>query len=142
MLRPDMEGRAAYRLMPENVQFAKPVIVTMKYNLVDLTPGTEDVLSIAYQGSNGKWMGTNASLDKATKTLTVETTHFSDYTFYEAYEIFSNRKELGGGEVADIRVGVHAVHPVTRNYMKSSQKSPLPTPVTMNYPIVRHFSPM
>ncbi len=65
-----------YRLTPEDVNFAKPVTITMKYG-ADLQPG---LCWIATQKSDGTWLGyRNTITDETAKTLSVQTNHFSDW---------------------------------------------------------------
>lgn len=70
-----------YRLLPEGVTFSKPVTLRFHYTNADLGTTIEDFLWINTQNNDGTWMGNkNSVVDKATKTITVETTHFSDWT--------------------------------------------------------------
>lgn len=103
-LQPGSEN-PVYRLLPENITFAKPVTVTVKYNPATLTEGGEDVLCLAYQTPEGKWKSTRAGLDKTAKTLTVDVLHFCDFAFYNRFELFFDKKELGKGEKANLMVG-------------------------------------
>ncbi|WP_028296957.1 hypothetical protein [Olivibacter sitiensis] len=65
-----------YRLTPEDVNFAKPITITMKYG-ADLQPG---LCWIATQKSDGTWLGyRNTITDETAKTLSVQTDHFSDW---------------------------------------------------------------
>ncbi|RDC55296.1 hypothetical protein DU508_17130 [Pedobacter chinensis] len=65
-----------FRLSPEDVNFAKPITITMKYG-ADLQPG---LCWIATQKSDGTWLGyRNTITDETAKTLSVQTTHFSDW---------------------------------------------------------------
>ncbi len=70
-----------YRLLPEGVTFAKPITLRFHYNAADLGTAIEDFLWINTQQSDGSWVGNKKSVvDKASKTILVETTHFSDWT--------------------------------------------------------------
>ncbi|MGE9313624.1 hypothetical protein ACLOAU_18375 [Niabella sp. CJ426] len=65
-----------YRLTPEGTTFAKPVTITMKYG-AGLQPGLS---WIATQKGDGSWLGCrNTVTDEAAQTLSVQTTHFSDW---------------------------------------------------------------
>lgn len=94
-----------YRLLPENITFAKPITVSMKYDPATLTEGVEDVLCLAYQTPEGKWKSTRAGLDKTAKTLTVDVLHFCDFAFYNRFDLFLDKKELVKGEKANLMVG-------------------------------------
>lgn len=71
----------AYRLQPEGVNFAIPVKLEFHYDDQLLNGIPADFLWIITQVSDGSW---NAMLhgivDTNTKTVSVETTHFSDWT--------------------------------------------------------------
>ncbi|WP_126246070.1 hypothetical protein [Chitinophaga rhizosphaerae] len=96
----------SFRLLPENGEFAKPVTVKIKYDPEKLTSGVEDGLRMAYQSASGHWKPALASLDKAAHTLTAQVLHFCDVTFYEQFELFVDKNELGKGEKANLAVGV------------------------------------
>lgn len=67
---------SGYRLTPEGTVFAKPVRITMKYGNDVPAP----FAWIVTQQSNGTWLGDrNSEPDEATKTVSVQTTHFSDW---------------------------------------------------------------
>lgn len=70
-----------YRLLPEGVTFSKPITLRFHYTATDLGTAIEDFLWINTQKSDGSWVGNKTSVvDKANKTISVETTHFSDWT--------------------------------------------------------------
>lgn len=76
---PGREGKAAYRLLPEGNAFAKRISVTYHYNDADFRSSKEDLLSACYQTAEGNWKLVATSLNKANKTLTLTTDHFSDW---------------------------------------------------------------
>ncbi len=80
-------GRNAYRLLPEGNNFAKPVKVSFSYTAGNWNGSSEDLLTVQFQQSDGSWTRVPASLNKATKTLEVATTHFSDWLVGSAFEI-------------------------------------------------------
>ncbi|SDC58603.1 hypothetical protein [Niabella drilacis] len=66
----------AYRLTPEGAVFARPVTITIKYG-GDMKPGLSWIVT---QKADGSWLGDrNTQTDETTKTLSVKTTHFSDW---------------------------------------------------------------
>lgn len=66
----------AFRLTPEGTVFAKPVTITIKYG-GDMQPGLSWIVT---QKADGTWMGDrNTQTDETAKTLSVNTTHFSDW---------------------------------------------------------------
>lgn len=66
----------AFRLTPEGAVFASPVTITIKYG-DDMKPGLSWIVT---QKADGTWMGDrNTQTDETAKTLSVKTTHFSDW---------------------------------------------------------------
>lgn len=76
----------SYRLLPENVKFTKPVKLTFKYTDRHLDSTDAEALFMAYQSQDGIWRFLpKTALNTTAKTLTVETTHFSDWAPYAMY---------------------------------------------------------
>jgi hypothetical protein len=98
------EIRTAYRLMPEGKTFTKPVQLQFTYQPTDTLHTTEDLLTVAYQRNDGAWMVMPAALDKSAKKLTVETTHFSDWTITGGLYLEADEKVLGLGQKTKLRV--------------------------------------
>jgi hypothetical protein len=81
---PENTSRLAYRLTPHGQNFAKPVTLRFTFTDEEFAALHADALGIAYQARDGKWKGmSKARVDKTTKTVSVETNHFSDWTTYE-----------------------------------------------------------
>lgn len=69
-----------YRLTPEGTTFSTPVTLSIKYNPDSLANTAADFLWIASQKSDGSWGGYRTSaVDINAKTVSVQTTHFSDW---------------------------------------------------------------
>lgn len=81
------DKRSAYRLLPEGTTFAKPVQLVFNYDEDDLNGTAEDLMTVAWQTTEGSWKVEPCRLDKQNQTLTVETTHFSDWTKTGGFEI-------------------------------------------------------
>lgn len=80
--------RKAYRLTPHGLQFSKPVTLTFAYTANDLQGTVAEALGIAYQNKDGIWLSVNAAkVNKSNKTVSVTTTHFSDWSLFEAFSI-------------------------------------------------------
>ncbi|QJB38187.1 hypothetical protein HF324_10075 [Chitinophaga oryzae] len=74
----------AFRITPHQT-LARPATITIHYDNSDLERTFVEALGIAYQDSQGKWKAIGGvQLDKEKKTVTVKTTHFSDWSFFEA----------------------------------------------------------
>lgn len=69
-----------YRLKPEGLSFSKPVTLQFHYDEQFLQGIPADFLWIITQTGNGSWNALLKSfVSTATKTVTIETTHFSDW---------------------------------------------------------------
>ncbi len=72
----------AYRLEPDGKTFTTPLDISVRYDDQDLEGTVVEALSIAFQDGEGAWHSQKlARLDLAAKTLTVSTTHFTDFAF-------------------------------------------------------------
>jgi len=72
---------SAYRLTPDGQTFAVPASIVFHYGDQDLVGGSAGALAIAYQDHQHFWRSPiSASLDEANKTLTVSTSHLSDWS--------------------------------------------------------------
>lgn len=97
-------SRIAYRLLPEGITFSKPIQLQFRYTPPSQEGTTEDVLTIASQQTNGTWKIVPTILNKTTKTLTAETTHFSDWTVTGGFELMVEKRTLRPGEKAKLWV--------------------------------------
>lgn len=77
---PGARGKAM-RLGPEGQTFTAPVKVTFSYVDEDVAGASPEALLIAFQHSSGVWaVPGDVTLDTTARTVTVETTHFSDWS--------------------------------------------------------------
>lgn len=103
---PESEGNS-FRLGPENVKFNQPVEISFKYNEQDIEGSAEELLYMAYQDAEGYWIGLEGTtIDKANKTLKVNSTHFSDWRFYRSFYIKTDSIELGENESTTVHLVV------------------------------------
>lgn len=95
----------AYRLLPENVTFSKPVTIQLKYATADLAGTAAAAMYLAYQTPEGYWklMG-NTELNETDKTLSVQSTHFSDWGIIEEVHVESNKNFVTFNEQALLTV--------------------------------------
>jgi hypothetical protein len=71
---------SGYRLQPEGITFANPIQLTFHYNEQLLKESLEDFLWIVTQAGDGSWKAMlKSAVDKNAKTVTIATTHFSDW---------------------------------------------------------------
>ena len=72
---------SAYRLQPEGVTFAEPVRLEFHYSDELLDGFPPEFLWVITQANNGSWNAMlHGAVDTSTKTISVETSHFSDWT--------------------------------------------------------------
>ncbi len=72
---------SAYRLTPDGQTFAVPASITFHYGDQDLAGSAAGALAIAYQDNQHFWRSPiSAVLDEANKTLTVSTSHLTDWS--------------------------------------------------------------
>ncbi|WP_293302526.1 hypothetical protein [Pedobacter sp. UBA4863] len=97
----------SFRLLPENVSFKKDIEIVMGYDSQTFSGSSEDFLRLAYQDKEGFWHpAKNATLNKANKTLSVKTKHFSDWSIYAEFSVKSSKNRLFAGEEATLEVRV------------------------------------
>ena len=95
---PAGKGRG-FRLLPHGVNFAKPAVVTFRYSQSDVEGTAPALMRIAYQSEKGIWMSpATKSLDTTARTLSVETTHFSDWAVFVTMQIDPATAFLNPGE--------------------------------------------
>ncbi len=81
---PSGQGEA-FRLTPHGLQFTKPATITFQYTESDLEGTFAEALAIAWQTDKGEWQSTAANqVDTLSKQLSVQTTHFSDWSFFKS----------------------------------------------------------
>ncbi|RYF71806.1 MAG: hypothetical protein EOO39_13280, partial [Cytophagaceae bacterium] len=69
-----------WRLTPHGKAFAKPVEIKLNYAAQKDSVSLPQALGLAYQDSKGVWRFVgNTSINAGTHTLTMQTTHFSDW---------------------------------------------------------------
>ncbi len=101
---PNGQGQA-FRLTPHGLQFAKPATISFKYTDEDLNGTFAEALGIAYQDDKGIWkVPKGLTLKKETKTVSVTTTHFSDWSFFESVSLEPSYKALDLGEKTTLAV--------------------------------------
>ncbi|HMR83794.1 MAG TPA: hypothetical protein PKE30_11710 [Niabella sp.] len=90
----------AFRLLPENVNFKKPVTLTYNYGEIAMDGVNPDFLFLAFQDKDGYFYSANKTRgNRQNQTLTVQTTHFSDWTFYSQYDLYLPGNKLSNGEI-------------------------------------------
>ncbi|CCG99625.1 hypothetical protein FAES_1615 [Fibrella aestuarina BUZ 2] len=73
-----------FRLAPHGITFKKPVTIRVRYDPETLDGTVAEALALAYQSDKGIWrLAAKSKVDTVTHTVSVETTHFSDWALLE-----------------------------------------------------------
>jgi hypothetical protein len=89
----------AYRLEPDGMIFTTPLEISVRYDEEDLEGTLPEALFLAYQDQSGAWHApTAARLDQAARTLTISTTHFTDFTVATRIQVRPRQRTLYVGE--------------------------------------------
>jgi hypothetical protein len=115
---------AAYSLTPNGQQFNKPVTVRFHYTDDDRAGTDLNVLTVASQKDDRIWYAfKSVTLDSVTKTLSVQTTHFSWYTVLEWFKISPLESEINVGATQALKVMLLPIAPVDND--PTDDNSPL-----------------
>lgn len=107
----------AYRLKPEGVHFQKPVRLTLSYD--GNTAGNPKTRMVAFQREDGVWCGVPTVLDEAKRQLTVETTHFSDWVWFDFITLRKDRESVGAGGQVTLKLMEQVLGALTTNQIDS-----------------------
>jgi hypothetical protein len=72
---------SGYRLTPEGVTFAQPVTLRFGYPADEAAANATDLMRVATRDSRGHWIVQPVTPDAGARTLSVTTTHFSDWSY-------------------------------------------------------------
>lgn len=96
---------SGYRFEPDGRVFANALQLTFHYADQDLEGTVPEALSIAYQDNKGSWHAPSAKkLDESAKTLTISTTHFTDFAPIVEARIVPTKAQVYVGKSIDIGV--------------------------------------
>ena len=94
-----------YRLLPEGLAFAAPVKLTFHYDDADLRGSEPLALRVAYQDDLRRWnVIRQRTLDEAARTVSVETTHFSDWSMLGGWQLSPANTSIGPGLAVDFTI--------------------------------------
>lgn len=98
----------SYRLTPHGTTFKKPVTIRFSYQKMERLVSSTKTLKIAYQNNEGVWttVGSTA-IDPVQKTVTVQSTHFSDWAQIEAMVLTPPVKTVGLGEQVNLKAVIY-----------------------------------
>jgi hypothetical protein len=98
------KGRA-YRIKPEGLHTPVPMTVSFKYTDENLRGTALEFLRIAYQDANRIWhVYRKPGIDTSNRTLSVQTKHFSDWSFVTGVQILPNSATVHTGDTVQLRV--------------------------------------
>ena len=94
-----------YRLSPEGLTFATPARVTFTYTDEDIQGSAPQALSIGFQDEQGVWQYYRTpTRDLNAKTVSIETTHFSDWSMLEGVQLRPLTAEVEVGKTLPLQV--------------------------------------
>jgi hypothetical protein len=96
----------AYRLSPAGTTFAHPVRIAFSYTDADLVGSSPDALGVGFEDENGFWWAVKGPTRDDRGTITVATTHFSDWSRLLAWQIRPAEKTIKTGD----RLGLEVVY--------------------------------
>jgi hypothetical protein len=95
----------AYRLEPHGQTFSAPVKLTFNYGETDIVGSEALALKIGYQDSEGRWnVLKDVVRDTDAQTITVETTHFSDWSMLGGWQLSPPSATVSAGKSVDLTV--------------------------------------
>lgn len=121
-------GPKAYRLLPEEIEFKKPITLVYDYSSFDLGAANPNMLFLTYQDKDGYFFTANKTRgNRQQQTLTLTTTHFSDWTFFAEYELrFPDGNTLTNGELRVPQGGNARIVLLSRKFDRKEDHSELP----------------
>lgn len=97
----------AFRLGPEGVTFASPVRLTFNYTPEQVMGTAPQLLRVASQNRNGFWeLHETVQLDADEGTVSVNTTHFSDWSLVSGAQLSPQSATVKPGETVSLSVVV------------------------------------
>jgi hypothetical protein len=97
----------AYRFEPDGSKFSIPVTLSLKYSDEDIEGTIPEAVTAAFQDKQGHWQTRRTvELDKEAKTISIQTDHFTDFSFLSRMSLSPNKVTLKPGENQVISVHV------------------------------------
>jgi hypothetical protein len=101
----------SYRLTPHGTAFKKKVTVSFSYKNDVRRLSSEKAVEVAYQDEKGVWTCIGGAVNDAVKkTISVQTDHFSDWSFVESMELSPVVKTVHVSESVTLKA-LRYVHP-------------------------------
>lgn len=95
----------AWRFSPENVRFAKPVVLSFRYGDSELEGSAPEALGIAFQRPGGvwEWVG-SPRIDTTARTVSISTDHFSDWSLVQGMQLRPVKANVAAGKTLALQV--------------------------------------
>lgn len=95
----------AYRFGPEELNFSVPVTIKLTVTAQDTDSTAINGLGIACQDSEGYWnLIQGAEIDQVGGTISIKTSHFSDYALVAVVLLSPQKKTIRTGETTDLEL--------------------------------------
>src|SRR5690606_12633522 len=98
----EASSNTAFRLTPEGTRFNKPVRISFLYD--PDAEGNPTTRMVAFQRRDGVWCGNSTELNASQRRLTVETTHFSDWVWFDLLSLRKDKETVGAGETVNLKL--------------------------------------
>ena len=93
-----------YRLEPSGRTFMIPLKLSVHFDEKDIEGTVPEALTVAYQDKDGAWHEQKtAKVDQVAKTITIPTTHFTDFSFFARMQISPAEATVGAGKMIAIK---------------------------------------
>ncbi|MFD1771329.1 hypothetical protein [Sphingobacterium suaedae] len=92
----------AFRLFPEHIHFNKPVEISFLYS--PDAGGNPITRIVAFQREDGVWCGSSTEHNSSQRRLIVETTHFSDWVWFDLISLRKDKESIGAGETVNLKL--------------------------------------
>lgn len=111
----------AYRFLPDGTQFARPAILTIRYEGASVAVNDPDMLRMAYQKTDQRWQEVpDVQVDTINRKITVPMPHFSDWSAYEIaklelIDLAAGQDHLDLGASTTLEVKQSLLEPLTNS---------------------------
>lgn len=121
----------AYRFTPDGQTFQTPITLKFTYTDADLEGTVAQAMGAAYQSADGYWHWVkNPVLDATAKTVTVATTHFTDYADAAGFNLRPGAATVKVGGT----VGLHVKFCYPASVDDSAELAPLVVGLECEFP--------
>lgn len=95
----------SFSITPHVAEFAKPVTIKFSYEASADAVSLPEALNVAYQDAEGIWRAVpNVLLDKNAKSVTITTTHFSNWALFESLKLIPVKTTIGTEEEVSLQL--------------------------------------